>query len=325
VRVRIITLVALALTFAACTSGKTVPPTTQIGVTTVPSAAVDLSATPAGWVRVAYGDAQVSVPPTWDVLHAWCGGQWPPILQLGRVRQDLECTTAPPPPTVRIIPLSSIPGGPLRPVRLNGISTLLELSGRTSVYYVPSLHVVVSEVGELGARVIHTLTRSPRAVVLTPGPSSAFSSSWRSVSFTGLRFSVPASWSIERTRVTPGLGTICLSEPGVAFVSTTVTLSTDKRPLVPPGCNLVPPRPQEPKNGIQVDAGLRTEPVVTLSFSANCLDLNGLTACPATSPDYSILVLRVTVPGRSKPVFVSIGLAGNGMIARTILYSLRPA
>jgi hypothetical protein len=30
----------------------------------------------------------------------------------------------------------------------------------------------------------------------------------------------------------------------------------------------------------------------------------------------------VTVPGRAKPVIVSIGLAGNGMVARTILYSL---
>jgi hypothetical protein len=36
-------------------------------------------------------------------------------------------------------------------------------------------------------------------------------------------------------------------------------------------------------------------------------------------------VLRVNVPGRDKPVFVSIGLAGNGMVARTILYSLRAA
>ncbi|MGA3354583.1 MAG: hypothetical protein ABSD85_15580 [Acidimicrobiales bacterium] len=37
------------------------------------------------------------------------------------------------------------------------------------------------------------------------------------------------------------------------------------------------------------------------------------------------LFLKVTVPGRSKPVYVSIGLAGNGMVARTILYSLRAA
>ena len=39
----------------------------------------------------------------------------------------------------------------------------------------------------------------------------------------------------------------------------------------------------------------------------------------------STLLLRVTKRRRSKPVYVAIGLAGNGMIARTILYSLRPA
>ena len=60
------------------------------------------------------------------------------------------------------------------------------------------------------------------------------------------------------------------------------------------------------------------------SFSEDCLSIHGLKVCPATSPAYSILVLKVNVPGRSKPVIVSIGLAGSGMVARTILYSLRP-
>jgi hypothetical protein len=78
-------------------------------------------------------------------------------------------------------------------------------------------------------------------------------------------------------------------------------------------------------DGVQVDLGSHLQFHVTLSFSAHCLDLHGLTACPATSPAYSILVLRVNVPGRSKPVFVSIGLAGNGMVARTTLCSLRAA
>jgi hypothetical protein len=76
-------------------------------------------------------------------------------------------------------------------------------------------------------------------------------------------------------------------------------------------------------NGIQVDSGSHVQFDVTLAFSKHCLSLHGLTACPATSPAYSIFVLKVTVPGHSKPVFVSIGLAGNGMVARTILYSLR--
>ena len=208
---------------------------------------------------------------------------------------------------------------------VNGLQVYLGRSRTTLHVYVPSLGVELTAAGLLAHRVVYTLTRSPRAVVLAHGPAPVVPSSWRSVAFTGLRFSVPASWPIERTLVTPGLGTICLSAPGVAFVSTTVTLSTDKRPLVPPGCALVSPKPQEPENGVQVDAGLRTEPMVTLSFSSHCLHLHGLTACPATSAAYSILVLRVTVPGRSKPVFVSIGLGGNGLVARAILYSLRPA
>jgi hypothetical protein len=104
-----------------------------------------------------------------------------------------------------------------------------------------------------------------------------------------------------------------------------VTLSTDRHRLLAVFCPRMSPTPQQPENGVQVDSGLRTEPTVTLSLSAHCLDLHGLTACPATSPAYSILVLRVNVPGRDKPVFVSIGLAGNGMVARTILYSLTAA
>ena len=111
----------------------------------------------------------------------------------------------------------------------------------------------------------------------------------------------------------------------MAFSSVTVTLSTDAHPYPVLYCPEIPRTAEQPKDGVQVDAGLRTEPQVTLSFSTHCLNLGGLTACPATSPAYSILVLKVTVPGRSKPVYVSIGLAGNGMVARTVLYSLRTA
>ena len=62
VRLRVLVPVVLALTLAACSSSQAVPPTTQSPVpstTTVTSRtplvpAVDLSATPAGWVPVAY-------------------------------------------------------------------------------------------------------------------------------------------------------------------------------------------------------------------------------------------------------------------------------
>jgi hypothetical protein len=196
--------------------------------------------------------------------------------------------------------------------------------GGPFIYYAPSLDIEVIAGGPMAIRVVDTLTRSPRSVALAQGPAPSVPSYWRTVTFAGLRFLVPAYWSIERTPVTPVLGEICRT-PGVSFYRSVVTLSTDIRPIEVPSCPYIPPTPQYPSDGVQVDSGLRVEPIVPLSFSPRCLDLHGLTACPATSPDYSILVLRVTVPGRSKPVFVSIGLAGNGVVARTILYSLRAA
>ena len=81
--------------------------------------------------------------------------------------------------------------------------------------------------------------------------------------------------------------------------------------------------PRLASDGVRVDSGSRFPAPPRRFISKHCLNRNGLQACPATSPAYSVLVLRVTVPGRAEAVFVSIGLAGDGIAARTILYSLR--
>ena len=208
------------------------------------------------------------------------------------------------------------------PEVINGIFVYPYPTGPQSSYLVPSLGIEIAVAGSLGQRVLHTLTWSPRAVVLAQGSSPLSPSSWRWVTFAGLRFSVPANWPVTQSQVTPGLGAICRQQ-GVAFAGRSVTLSTDRRRLLVAFCPRMTPTPQPPEDGVQVDSGLRTEPTVTLSLSARCLVLHGLTACPATSPAYSILVVRVNVPGRDKPVFFSIGLAGNGMVARTILDSVQ--
>ena len=129
--------------------------------------------------------------------------------------------------------------------------------------------------------------------------------------------------------MTPTLGeSPCgVTTGGVAFSASECHLSSDVH-AAPPflgSCFVLPPLPRQPRDAVQVDSGSTCKPVTPLTFSEHCLALHGLTACPATSPAYSILILKVTVPGRSKPVYVSIGLAGNGMVARTILYSLRAA
>ena len=332
----IVVMVVMALVLAACTSSPMVSPTT----TTLPKPlpAIDLSATPAGWVPVAYGDAQVSVPAYFGVYYPGSCRVWatPGALFLGPLAADTapRSCTAPgylPTTTVDIVSASvfKVPSGYVRlPTVLNGVpvykvmfSGPMPLHKPTGVeYYAPSLGVVVKASGPMTQKVIATLTRSPRAVALAPGTAAGVPSSWRSVTFEDIRFSVPRNWVITG----PYTWTLC--GPGPVALYGGVLLDTDHNSW-PHAC---PPRqyPAEPRNGLIVEGSnqLGSNPLVPDgSFSTHCLTLHVLTACPATSLPYSILILKVTVPGRSKPVYVSIGLAGNGMVARTILYSLRPA
>jgi hypothetical protein len=301
---------------------------------TKPLPAIDLSGTPTSWVPVAYGDAQVSVPASFSIIYP---DQYPcnafPALGtifLGPIGQPDTCLTSPngsPQATVVYLRQERFPSEWLsgqQPIMRNGLRLYVASVDGIFGYYSPLLGVVVAASGPLSPQVLDTFRASPRLLAVASGPAPKAPASWHSVVFAGLRFSAPASWRVDRTETTPGLGNIC-GMPGVAFWETAVVLSTDARRMILPKCPPERPFPQPPLNSVQVDSGLSTEPMITLSFPTHCLTLHGLTLCPATSPAYSILVLKVTVPGRSKPVFVSIGLAGNGMVARTILYSLKEA
>jgi len=74
-KIDVIAMVVMTLILGACSSAQTVPPTTQRVPTTTtrPIPAVDLPATPPGWVPVAYGDAQVSVPSSFAVSYQASG------------------------------------------------------------------------------------------------------------------------------------------------------------------------------------------------------------------------------------------------------------
>jgi hypothetical protein len=190
-------------------------------------------------------------------------------------------------------------------------------------YYSPALGMEVAANGPDALGVLSTFAPAPRRAVLATGPAPQLPPSWRSVSFDGLSFSVPSGWTVKRTNYTSGIGQIC-SVAGVALGGAdSVVLSTDKRFLAV-ACPLIGQFPQLPVDGVQIDSGPYA-PSVTAS--SDCLSLKALHACVVGGASYlySILVLKVGVPGRSKPVLVSIGLADNGMVARTILYSLRAA
>ena len=273
--------------------------------------------TPAGWVPVAYGDAQISVPSDWTVEYEQACWSWraPGTVEVGPGGNGYcPSNGGRAVPVVALGPrpaLVKVTSGPRESV--NGLTLIryFHNAAETS-YFVPSLDVTLTLMGEGAQRVIHTLTNSPRTVALAPGPAPTVPSSWQKVNLAGIDFSTPADWHILRTAYSEG----------IAFRTTSVTLSTDVKPLSFVSCS-APDRnlPKEPHNGIQIDQGAPNELIVPLA--KKCLKLHGLITCPEGYP-YSILVLRVTVPGRSTPAIVSIGLAGNGMIARTILYSLHP-
>jgi hypothetical protein len=347
-------VVIVLLLAAACGVETVVPPTTSNGVTTTsngvttttsppshPIPPVDVSATPSGWVPVDYGNAQVSVPPTFDVVYstsAPCQIQMPAgTAFVGAPVKFNMCfgtrTSFEYPTVVSIVEAfeSNIPLAGRHQI-VNGI-TVIRSPGRVRVeenltlyataYVVPSLGVKVTVGGQLGQRILDTLTSSPRAEALASGSAPPIPSSWHIVTFDGLSFSVPKSWPITRTSYNLGIGKPC-STPGVALLSPPrVTLSTDQR-VSGISCPLEMPTPQVPHDGVQVDERGQLPPHIVWPYSRFCLLVAGdVYACPLGTYPYSIRVLGVKVPGRTTPLTVSIGLARNGMIARTILYSLK--
>ncbi len=184
VKVRIVVLVALALTVAACSSSQTVLPTTRapstttVPPTTQPVPAVDVSATPSGWVPVAYGDAQVSVPATFcevattpDSLFIGSPSGASTIFSCGPEGRVGSQSTV-----VNLVSIRQVPRpyAGEKPTIRNGVPVYLcQHSGDEFSYFAPSVGIEISAGGPLARRVVDSLTRSPRAIVLAVGPAPA--------------------------------------------------------------------------------------------------------------------------------------------------------
>ena len=129
---------------------------------------------------------------------------------------------------------------------------------------------------------------------------------------------MPDTWRVRRTaNVAP-----CPPYPVVLYGG--VILDTDQNAW-PSVCPVAPSCVVRPSDGVRVDTWTGTRGFIgSIAPGATCLHLHGLKVCPSALV-YSVLLLQVSVPGRHLPVYVSIGLAGTGMVARTILYSIRAA
>jgi hypothetical protein len=328
----LVAALVLALTLAGCWSTPTSAPTTPARPTnggpgaatraTVP--AVDTAATPRGWLKVALGDAQVSVPADWGLVsdgESACltspgavvlgGGSWCPP-GVGR--------SGPPSPmlvTLRRAGPQSVTGDgpPSRVIR--GVA--LYAAGLVPVYAVPSLHAVVGLDGPVPAGVLSSLTYSPRAVVLAAGPRPEVPSSWRWIRFQGIRFAVPRDWAVERVG-SPGGCAVPLA------VADRVTLATGT-----PSADSCPPRlpdlvSSQPVAAMEIDhfdQGPATPGAVRQPTCPGSRSVGGVSVCVDATAAGS--TLEALVSTRHTTVTVLLGLWGDGVAARTVFDSLTPA
>ena len=141
---------------------------------------VDLNATPPGWVPLDYGDAQISVPSNWVIGTTNCSGPrregW--IDLVGFTRSGYHCPSETPMPVNTL----SIGPGPTDTASASSSATAMTVNGflvyqdeipgpASGIYSIPPLGSLLSIHGSLANAVLHTLTYSPRAAALSPGPS----------------------------------------------------------------------------------------------------------------------------------------------------------
>ncbi len=302
---------------AACGKGATGASTTATSSsTTTTTLAVDQGATPNGWVPVAFGDIQVSVPGNWEVGFGCPNG--PGNVYLGGVPKVFCPNDASGEGIVVLDTDTSRPPTSVAAEIINGI-TVYRLGPDDDTVLLPSVRASVIATGPLASEVIHTLTYSPRAVALVPGASPAVPRTWHRVSFGGLSLAVPKRWAVShRSDVPFSCGPIDTS-----LIEDTVILSagTSVSAVACPATSGV--KVPTPLNGLLIDPGPTSPTPADASFGS-CVRIDRLRACPVTTDPYGALDVSVHLPGRGRATAVEIGLAGSGMIARTILDSLTP-
>lgn len=161
----------------------------------------DTALTPPGWSPVAVGTVQVSVPSTWSVEDpSYCGGG--PIQGMVFVAPhpgfgtSPQCALAPNVISILPSPTAPVPHGTSQELNSIAVTSGWTQSG-TRTEIIRALGYDITASGPLAEQVLHTLTYSPLSVVLNSEVTNT-PAGWQSVSFGGMRFAVPPTWSISR-------------------------------------------------------------------------------------------------------------------------------
>lgn len=308
----------LAVALAAATAATAPPPGGAPAGASAPTTPRVVAAAPRGWLPVAYGDAQISVPSSWSLVTAGAAGCGPAtgVVLLGGGSWCPASMHAPASPGTSVVTLrtttSSATGGGPPVMVVHGLAVYAP--GVAAVYVVPALHTELTVSGPPQPRVLRTLTYSPRAVVLA-GRASPPPPRWRRVTFGGVALRVPSAWPVRRPGYAPPCATdLVLAEPGV-----TLARAAPLPVLCPLSEALVRPVPQVA--GVEVDAYPRAW---TPGRCTGAARIGGMRVCIAASPASGVLKVRVQPP-HGTAVTVRLGLFGRGLVDATVLSSLRPA
>ncbi len=279
----------------------------------------DVAATPEGWVPIPEGDAQISVPKSWDLYS--CSGRVSGAVfasqgALSKSARHSEASCRHTPNLVTFSVSADQPSSHAPVIKVNGIGVqqVAGPSGFTS-YLAPALHVRLSVRGPVGDRVLSTLTRSPLSVVRAAGKPTAVPAGWRWHEFAGVRFAAPASWPLDDHGGAP-------CQYGVT--SDTVIATRDRALVYNCPAEFLVAGTFVPKLGVEILAG-PANPGYYDKDVTGCLRRHGLSICTSpTASSGAVLYLVVRRPGIAKATDVLIGLAGTGAIARTIYHSIGP-
>jgi hypothetical protein len=269
---------------------------------------------------VPYLGAQISVPASWFIESSYssiCGGG---SVQ-GMVFLGEKASTK----TFRQENCGHLPANvvqllPVRRGQAGSMSTLhLTISDGPSGegLAIRGYGVRVLARGPLAGRVVGTLTRSPRSVVLVRGPAFAVPRGWRWHEFGGITFATPASWAVQRYNSWGGCGYNVAANNVWLNNATKLRIASCPPPAATAGGTSANP-------GIEVSTG-RYGAAGYASVQMDCRAASGARVCvlAVQNDNWGLLELLVRVPGQRWPAFIQLGLPGSGATARTIYDSIR--
>jgi hypothetical protein len=223
-----------------------------------------------------------------------------------------------------IVPAGHIPSGigHRKPSAvINGIPVYrVHGDSNSVVYLVPELGVRVGAHGPKAKRILATLTRSPLAIVLAKGPTSAVPANWVRRQFGGVKFATPRGWHL----FTANQYETCNAGVDPRMLD----LIKAKKPSIPEPCPY--PYPEA-----KYFAAVRGLTVVTGKFAAaslgekygHCQERHGTRICLSTKTGTGgffggVLIFSVSKPHHHARTFFLLGLAGTGAQARAVFDSI---